>query len=101
MQQQRSTSNPNLAAEAKGTVALAFRNGPIEDIHAGKPCPICAGRPEYSHITEDEMKRIMKRAVNKVYRLLWLKTHQPEAYATDLALGNKYTAAWDDPEFDN
>jgi hypothetical protein len=25
-----------LAAEAKSIVALAFRNGPIEDVHAGK-----------------------------------------------------------------
>lgn len=26
-----------LAREAKAIVALAFRNGPIEDIHAGRP----------------------------------------------------------------
>jgi hypothetical protein len=30
--------NPDLAAETKALVALAFRNGPIEDLHAGKPC---------------------------------------------------------------
>jgi hypothetical protein len=28
----------NLAREAKAIVVLAFRNGPIEDLHAGKPC---------------------------------------------------------------
>lgn len=46
-----------LAEEAKSIVALAFRNGPIEDIHAGRECPTCAGKAEYSHITQDEMKR--------------------------------------------
>jgi len=29
-----------LAAEAKSIVALAFRNGPIEDVHAGKECSL-------------------------------------------------------------
>ena len=33
--------DPELAAEAKSIVALAFRNGPIEDVHAGKECPTC------------------------------------------------------------
>jgi hypothetical protein len=31
--------DPELAAEAKNIVALAFRNGPIENVHAGKECP--------------------------------------------------------------
>jgi len=31
--------DPELAAEAKCIVALAFRNGPIEGVHAGKECP--------------------------------------------------------------
>ena len=52
--------NPELAAEAKCIVALAFRNGPIEDIHAGKDCPTCSGKSEYSHITQTEMKKMMK-----------------------------------------
>jgi hypothetical protein len=33
------TLDPELAVEAKALVALAFRNGPIEDVHAGKECP--------------------------------------------------------------
>lgn len=33
-----------LAREAKAIVALAFRNGPIEEIHAGRDCPTCTGR---------------------------------------------------------
>jgi len=36
---EKSTVDPTLALEAKMIVSLAFRNGPIEDLHAG-----CCGR---------------------------------------------------------
>jgi hypothetical protein len=39
------TLDLDLAQEAKALVALAFRNGPIEDLHAGRPCAVCGGRP--------------------------------------------------------
>lgn len=87
-----------LADEAKSIVALAFRNGPIEDIHAGRECPTCARKVEYSHITQDEMKRIMKRAVDKVYALLWIRTYHPEVFQHVVQAGNCYTPGWDLPE---
>jgi hypothetical protein len=87
-----------LADEAKAIVALAFRNGPIEDVHAGKECPMCARQSEYSHITQNEMKRIMKRAVDKLYALLWIRTHCPQAYPAILEAGSRYTLRWDLPE---
>jgi len=90
--------DPLLAEEAKSLVVLAFRNGPIEDIHAGRSCPHCAGNQEYSHITDDEMKLLMKNAVNRVYELLWLKTHHPEKYQASVEFGARYTSKWDDPE---
>ena len=62
--------DPDLAIEAKALVALAFRNGPIEDLHAGNPCSVSSGRPEVSHISDDEMKVVMKSAVDAMYRLL-------------------------------
>ncbi|HEV7218508.1 MAG: hypothetical protein ACHP8A_17420 [Terriglobales bacterium] len=65
--------DPHRAKEAKSIVAQCFRNGPIEDVHAGIKCPTCSGDKKYSHITQGEMKCIMKNAVNKVYTLLWLK----------------------------
>lgn len=37
-----------LAAETKALVALAFRNGPIEALHAGKRCAACPGREDTS-----------------------------------------------------
>ena len=90
--------NPELAAEAKCIVALAFRNGPLEDVHAGKECPTCAGKSEYSHITQAEMKNMMKQAVDTVYKLLWLKQTDPEKYEATLEFGNRYTRFWDEPK---
>ena len=89
---------PHVAAEAKAIVAIAFRNGPIEDVHAGEACPTCDDNPQYSRITDAEMKQIMKFAVNKVYMLLRLKTLYPSRYAQTLQLGSLHTAGWDDPE---
>lgn len=97
MPKRKITFDPELATEAKSIVALAFRNGPIEDVHAGKECPVCAGKTEYSHITQDEMKNIMKKAVDTVYNLLWLKQNDPEKYAEKLEYGDRCTRLWDDP----
>ena len=54
------TLDPDLAVEAKAIVALAFRNGPIEDLHAGSPCTVCCGNQEFSHISDEEMKSRLK-----------------------------------------
>lgn len=94
----RLTLDAVLAREAKSLVALAFRNGPIEDVHAGRECPHCAGKREYSHITEAEMKNIMKNAVDTLYKLLWMKENDPEKYAASIELGTRYTHSWDDPK---
>lgn len=90
--------DPRLADEAKALVALVFRNGPIEDVHAGKECPNCAGKAEYSHITQEEMKQIMKRAVDKIYAMVWIRTHTPEVYQAVVKAGNRYAVGWDLPE---
>jgi hypothetical protein len=86
-----------VAREAKALVALAFRNGPIENVHAGKVCPTCDGNPEYSRITQDEMRLIMKAAVDRMYTFLLLKESDKAAYEAVLSFGERYTAAWDEP----
>ena len=86
-----------VAREAKALVALAFRNGPIEDVHAGKVCPTCDGNPEYSHITQEEMRSIMKAAVDRMYTYLLLKENDKPAYEALVSFGDKYTRAWDEP----
>ncbi len=89
--------NPELAKEAKAIVALTFRNGPIEAVHAGKPCPTCSAVPGYSRITDDEMRAIMKSAVDRMYALLRLKGSDPASYARQIAFGARYTNQWDEP----
>jgi len=87
-----------LAEEAKAIVALAFRNGPIEDVHAGRACPTCNGHPDYSGITDAEMRSIMQFAVNHVFVLLQLKIEQPEQYEAVIRAGRMYTTRWDEPD---
>jgi hypothetical protein len=87
-----------LASEAKAIVALAFRNGPIEDVHAGKLCPTCSAAPEYSRLTDDERRVIMKSAVNRIYGLRRLKNGDPGRYAREIAFAARYVTNWDDPE---
>ena len=89
----------DLERDAKALVLLAFRNGPIEDIHAGQACPHCAGKPGLSRITDDEMKKIMKAAVNRVFTLLTLKDAQPDVYGRFLRFADLHAARWDAPEF--
>jgi hypothetical protein len=93
----KSSIDPVLALEAKMIVALAFRNGPIEDLHAGRVCPTCSADRGYSRVSDEEMRGIMKAAVNTVYSLLWKKENNGEAYAKSIVLGAQYTERWDDP----
>lgn len=86
------------AVEAKAIVARAFRNGPIEDLHAGRICPVCSVDPSYSRISDPEMKVLMKAAVTQVYKLLWLRDHDVDGYAEALAHGYRYSRHWDDPD---
>ena len=89
--------DPRLARDAKTIALFAFRNGPLEDLHAGKPCPHCTGSPGYSHITDAEMKLLMQSAVNEIYRLLWQRENDREAYDRRQGLADRYTNLWDDP----
>jgi hypothetical protein len=89
--------DPRLAREAKSIAVLSFRNGPLEDLHAGKTCSQCADNAEYSHIADAEIKALMQSAVNQVYRLLWQRETDPKGYAKAIAFGERYTRAWDDP----
>jgi hypothetical protein len=91
-------SDPALAVETKALVALVFRNGPIEDVHAGKLCLTCGGRSEYSRVSDEQMKAIMKSADNRRYSLLGQRENDVADYAKSLALGMKYSTRWDDPE---
>lgn len=92
------TMDTELANEAKAIVALAFRNGPIENVHAGRVCPLCTGSSEYSRITDEEMKAMMKSAVNAVYKLLLNRDSDADTYRKSIEYGVRFTSRWDDPE---
>jgi hypothetical protein len=77
---------------------LVFSQGPIEDLNAGRLCPTCSGQPEFSPNSEEEMKTIVKSAVDTLYRMLWLRSATPEKYQRTIAFGRHYTTHWDDPE---
>jgi hypothetical protein len=61
-------NSSELAREARALVALAFRNEPVEDVHTGKTWPTCHGKANYSHITQSQMRQIMKAAVDQSTR---------------------------------
>jgi hypothetical protein len=63
-----------------------------------KSAPPARGKSEYSHITQAEMKNIMTRAVDTVYKLLSLKQNDPEKYDATIRLGSRYTQSWDEPK---
>jgi len=44
------TLDQTLALEPTMMMASAFLNGPIEAMHAGKPCAVCSGFPAVSHL---------------------------------------------------
>ena len=86
-----------LAREAKAIVVLAFRNGPIENLHAGKRCPTCGERVGYSRITDAEMKEIMKNAVDHVYKFSLMKKADPVRYEALVKYDNELARQWDEP----
>ena len=88
-------------AVAQAFTAAAFRNGPLEDLHAGKTCPTCDGKDEYSHLDNSDIKALMKFAVDKLNVLLQLWQDEPAIFAKYVMYINRcYTSEWDAPEND-
>lgn len=81
--------------EANAIVALAFRNGPIEKLHAGKNSELLKDET-LSRITNEEMKEIMINASEHVARLLKLKETDPEEYYAQIFdFNRKYCRGWE------
>ena len=84
-----------LRDEANTIVAMAFRNGPIEDLHAGKSSELLS-KPELSRITDDEMKTLMVNACEHVAKLLELKETAPHEYYRQMRSFNRmYCRGWE------
>jgi len=80
--------------QANVLTLLAFRNGPIEDLHAGKYSPMLEA-PELSRITDEEMKTIMINASAKLAELLALRDDDPDEFAQVLAATWRQVRAWE------
>ena len=65
--------------EANALTAFAFRNGPLENLHAGKSSPLTSD-PNLSRITNEEMKQLMMDASAKLEKMLKLRDADPAGY---------------------
>jgi hypothetical protein len=83
-----------LRDEANAMVAFAFRNGPIEDLHAGKHSELLANK-SLSRMTDAEMKELMIFACEKLELLLRMREADPDGYAKFLRSYNlMYCGHW-------
>jgi hypothetical protein len=80
--------------EANALTVLAFRNGLIEQLHAGRHDPVLDD-PEVSRITNEEMKALMIEASERLAKLLHLKETAPEEYLRQLDFAWRYCRTWD------
>jgi hypothetical protein len=80
--------------EANALTAFAFRNGMLEDLHAGKSSPLTAD-PSLSRITNAEMKDLMIEASGKLAELLALRETEPKKYQRFIqSYGIIYCRSW-------
>lgn len=80
--------------EANALTAFAFRNGFLEDLHAGKPLPAIQ-QSGFSRISDDEMRRLMIEASEKLTLLLRMKQKVPQKYEALIRQYNKiYCRSW-------
>jgi len=88
------TTEMTLREEANAIVAQVFRNGFLEDLHAG----IVEEKfldPKYSRITNDEMKKLMIECCDKMEMTLRLMKENPEAYKAVLIFNHMfYSKDW-------
>ena len=80
--------------EANALTACAFRNGFLEDLHAGKSSELLT-QPGLSRISDEEMRKLMIQASAKLEELLRLKSETPAKYEEWVRDYNrKYCHSW-------
>lgn len=81
--------------EANALTCIAFRNGYIEELHAGRHSELLE-TPGLSRITNDEMKKLMIGASAKLAELLTMKENNPEKYWREINYFNEnYCRQWE------
>ena len=81
--------------EANALTCCAFRNGYIEELHAGKHSALLE-QPWLSRITDAEMQKLMIGASAKLAELLAMKETDPDEYWRQLSYFDKnYCGHWE------
>ena len=81
--------------EANALIAMAVRNGPIEDLHAGKYSALLEDM-SLSRITDEEMKVLMLNATRMLAGLLRFRHQNPELYRRWIrTYGTTYCERWE------
>ncbi len=81
--------------EANALTAWAFRNGPIETLHAGRASDLLKDK-SLSRITDEEMKELMTSASRMLAKLLEMKEREPEEYQAQIRkYGGIYCRGWE------
>ena len=99
---------------AKTLTAMCVRNAEIENIHAGERFVSKTGDytdvkvidaegnefawPDVSHISDEEMKILMKGIVNRLYTF-FMQGDDPR-FDKNMHYHKRFTWKWDDPEID-
>lgn len=98
---------------AKALAVLCVRNTFLEDLHAGAPVVSKSGDfsdvkvvtpdreipwNEVSRISQQEMQKLMKEVVDKLYTVL-MSFENEEAMELVFRQGEDYASHWDDPHF--
>jgi hypothetical protein len=87
--------NWTVREEANALTCSAFRNGYIEELHAGKHSELLEN-PELSRITDVEMKKIMVEASARLAELLAMKETDPEKYWKFVrSFNERYCGRWE------
>ena len=85
----------NYRDEANALIAMAVRNGPLEDLHAGRYSAFLADQT-LSRLTDKEMKTLMLHASKKVTALLRMRDASPELYERYMKeYGKMYCRFWE------
>jgi len=84
-----------LRDEANAIVAVAFRNGLIEELHSGRHSVLLEDA-SLCRITDVEMRAIMIAACRKVEELLRLRDSDPWVYVRRIRdYGERYCRGWE------
>ena len=81
--------------EANAITLYAFRDTYLEDLHAGEDSELLKDE-KYSRITQDDMKRLMIEASEKIETLLYMRENDYDKYIQYLqATGMMFCTDWD------